>query len=261
MLRYLFILSLALSFLACNKDDDNGNQPPEETCIENFELTDFYCERLIDSANYFTVDRARYLMTEFIYEEELSQYQNLVFDTAQFNIFLRIFDLIYDRTDIPARDTLVNQLAFHQFNFDYRPFQFHLAVDTTQTWVNQYFINEQALTDNPTFNEFSQYYGLFIKGESNGIYELAYSWPQINHYALADSLRQFNGIQSVNFIDANVPTKRVLISLTCEGHLRITFWYGWANCDLGCLKNRQWVYEISKNCDFNYMGSFGDLLN
>ena len=169
-------------------------------------------------------------------------------------------------TNLPARDTVVNQLQITQFMpLDLR--RFELKFDTSHAWTNQLLAGNITNTGNSFVDDLANQYGMVVEYAEympawvtthNAIARIRTATP-INTAFMARTMLMQSGVLFANAVAPSGDGSQIVYE-PMPGYNQITFRYGWEDCPAGCIYQRDWLFRVYPDCSVEYVASYGSLL-
>ena len=185
-------------------------------------------------------------------------------ETVRDSILRAIF-AVFNATDLPARDTVFEQL-------DIRPVKevdlhrVQVLVDTTYGWTSNW-LDTVALTGNSWIDFLVNTYNLKVENvqfvpEWVTNYDAAITLQTdkfINPEFLAGLIANSSGVVFAYGLNYSSDGDHVFFEKKPD-FVEITFRYGWQDCPTGCVFHRDWLFRVYPDCSVEFVSSYGDLL-
>lgn len=168
---------------------------------------------------------------------------------------------VYNATQFPERDTVVECLAIHTFP-SIMPYSILVAADANETWAQNY---EDGIfpTGNAAFDGLITQYNLTNGGSFQvgpSIFFSIESEVALNPPAL---VALFEDVPGVNFAEQdNVfgDGDNIQLQQTLMGEVEMTYTVAWGDCPAGCIFERNWKFRVKLDCSVQFLGVSGSEL-
>jgi hypothetical protein len=180
--------------------------------------------------------------------------------------YLKALIAVYNATNIPERDTVVNIYNIQRVIEELHSFT--INVDSTLIWV-QNLLNNISPTGNSQFDYLATKYKLRKISSMGSFWYANYeiisltsdsSW---NLRALAGLFNQVN----ISADNGQMPFYSIfdLYPQNIEdsigpGYMKLYYTYGWGDCPSGCEFYRRYVFKVYPDCSVEFAGAFNPLL-
>ncbi len=168
---------------------------------------------------------------------------------------------VYNATQFPERDTVVECLAIHTFPSIW-PYSVLVSLNLDETWV-QNFNNNVFPTGNAAFDGLMSQYHLSKAGSfqiGNSLYGTLETDVALNPTAL---IHLFEVIPGVNFAELDGvfgDGDNIQLQETLTGDVEMTYTVAWGDCPAGCIFERNWKFLVKTGCGVQFLGVSGNAL-
>ena len=168
---------------------------------------------------------------------------------------------VYNATQLPERDTVVECLAIHTFPSIW-PYSVLLGLDLDETWV-QNFKNDVFPTGNAVFDGLMGQYQLNKAGSfqiGNTLYGTVETDVALNPTAL---IHLFEVIPGVNFAELDGVSgdgNNIQLQPTLIEDVEMTYTVAWGDCPAGCIFERNWKFRVNLDCQVQFVEVWGNEL-
>lgn len=219
------------------------------------------CDAPDDVIEDYNVDAGVLTLRKF-YENDFTYKDSIEIPTVHVDTFLNALLAVWNATELPARDTVVDMLEIAAaFNYDVRAFR--LKCDTS-VWSNN-LIDGMETTGNDTIDSLMNKYNLGYLMHLGGI-DYHYIWliSSIN-YNMPQLAKRFEYISGVSYVFAtegqySSQMKKNIIVEIHQGYVDLEYSFGWGDCSNGCFYWRHWYFRVYDECLVEYLGSDGDVM-
>ncbi len=168
---------------------------------------------------------------------------------------------VYNATQFPERDTVVECLAIHTFPSIW-PYSVIVAADANETWAQKY---EDGIfpTGNTAFDGLITQYNLVNDGSFQigpSIFFSIVSEKGLNPTAL---VALFEDVPGVNFAELDGvfgDGNNIQLQETLTGDVEMTYTVAWGDCPAGCIFERNWKFLVKTGCGVQFLGVSGNEL-
>lgn len=168
---------------------------------------------------------------------------------------------VYNATQFPERDTVVECLAIHTFPSIW-PYSVIVAADANETWAQKY---EDGIfpTGNTAFDGLITQYNLVNDGSfqiGSSIFFSIVSENGLNPTAL---VALFEDVPGVNFAELDGvfgDGNNIQLQETLTGDVEMTYTVAWGDCPAGCIFERNWKFLVKIGCGVQFLGVSGNEL-
>ncbi|MBK8427274.1 MAG: T9SS type A sorting domain-containing protein [Lewinellaceae bacterium] len=168
---------------------------------------------------------------------------------------------VYNATQLPERDTVVECLAIHTFPSIW-PYSVIVAADANETWAQKY---EDGIfpTGNTAFDGLITQYNLVNDGSfqiGSSIFFSIVSEKGLNPTAL---VALFEDVPGVNFAELDGifgDGNNIQLQETLTGDVEMTYTVAWGDCPAGCIFERSWKFRVKTGCGVQFLGVSGNEL-
>lgn len=206
--------------------------------------------------------------TAYAYLNELDSIKfaaETTLDSTLYQTIKRCASAVYN-SQLPARDTIVNQLDISQFQpINLR--QIELQLDTAHPWAAQFVKGNLSGTTNPFINDLVIQHGLTLDSitwmppwvTTHQAKVRLKSTQFYNTQAIAKYFAAIDGVVFANAVTPSGDGSQIIYQYLGGEHI-LTFRYGWGNCPGGCTFKRDWRFKIYIDCSVEFVSSYGDEL-
>lgn len=192
-----------------------------------------------------------------IYRNSLPYADSVTIPQAYPDTVLKALLAVYNATELPERDTVVELYNIHTCTYALR--RFAVCADSNQAWMHQ-LKNGAFPTGEPAVDSLMTLFNLSVESYSTVGY-------QGNHTVHFTSDTNYNILALANLWD-NVPGLYTCLphSFMCPSmslkdsiypdHVELTYSHGWGDCSAGC-PHRYWKFNVYHDCSVEFTGSYG----
>ncbi|MDX1675467.1 MAG: hypothetical protein R3314_11790 [Longimicrobiales bacterium] len=169
---------------------------------------------------------------------------------------------VHARTDLPARDTVVEHCGIH-VAVGPPAHELQINIDHAGAWAAAW-KDGQIRTGQPAVDTLTEKYGLrwhrYLDGQHVGDWVMLRGSQPLNMTGLA---RLFTGIEG---LDEVVPGDTAEIrgqgihTFLESGVLILEYSVGWGDCPSGCTNHRTWRFGVEGTGDVTFLGAIGQPL-
>jgi len=244
-------INLCIQFSSCTKEPillpDNTTietNLPVDLCQLNAEATDFYHE-----------DAARLALQLAIADG--MEYNDISIPDTYYEPLLQAFNAVYKATNLPVRDSIINNYAIHTLA---KPFlnTLYLNVNDNAAWV-QNLINNNLNTGYQQFDELASACKLRVDNyDSEQKLVTLTSDEQLNIHSVTEQMILMNDVLMVQQAHENTDGNNIEARIY-PNYIELTFSLGYDNCISNCDKRRYWMFRVQKaDCSVVFVEAFGD---
>jgi Secretion system C-terminal sorting domain len=168
---------------------------------------------------------------------------------------------VYNATQLPERDTVVECLAIHTFPSIW-PYSVLVAAASSETWAQKY---EDGIfpTGNAAFDGLITQYNLANGGSFQigpSIFFTITSEKALNPTAL---VALFEAVPGVNFAELDGvfgDGNNIQLQPTLIEDVEMTYTVAWGDCPAGCIFERNWKFRVNLDCQVQFVEVWGNEL-
>jgi len=194
------------------------------------------------------------------YEYDIPYKDSIIIPTTHVDTFLNAMLAVWNATELPARDTVVDMLNISAaFNYDVRAF--NIKCDSSAVWAENV-INGIQPSGNDTIDSLMNKYQLEYFLHLNSV-EFYYIYLKSNvNYNMPQLLTLFESIPDVISGFANSGQYAGYVSKDIKAeifpeYVDLEYSWGWGDCPSGCFYWRYWDFRVYYDCSVEYLGSHG----
>ncbi|HNX44535.1 MAG TPA: T9SS type A sorting domain-containing protein [Bacteroidales bacterium] len=204
----------------------------------------------------YTDDADRLALGRF-YRNALPYADSVSIPQAYSDTALKALLAVYNATELPERDTVVELYDIHTCMYALR--RFAVIADSNQSWMQQ-LRNGVIPTGEPAVDSLMQLFNLSVESYSSVSYQGNHtvhftSDKNYNILALVGLWNSVPGFYSCLPHGFMCPSMSLKDSIYSD-HVELTYSHGWGDCSAGCL-HRYWKFNVYFDCSVGFAGSYG----
>ena len=174
---------------------------------------------------------------------------------------MRVLLAVYNATQIPERDTVVECLGIHTFP-TVSANSISIGLVASEPWAIN-FSNGIIPTGNAEFDALAEHYHLSNSGSfsfGGTIYASLKSEIAINPTAFAALFENISGVEFAEPEAVIGDGNDIHIQETLIEDVEVTYTAAWGDCPAGCIFSRNWKFRVNLNCGVQFVEVWGEEL-
>lgn len=208
-------------------------------------------------------DDAGRLALKRIYDDNLIYTDSIIIPQEYSDSILWALIAVYNATDLPARDTVIEMYEIHTFP-GYELHNLRLSADSTLPWM-QNLRNYVIPSGNTKVDSLMTLYDLYIDEYSTNYGYFRYHTVTLksdisyNLYALADIFNTIPDVYDSRPIEYAGDGNNITVQFNPD-YTELIYSIGWMDCPSGCNSRRYWKFFVYPDCSVEFAGSYGSNL-